>query len=206
VDAFTDLENAMRTFLSLSAFALLTACGNASSDPSAASSDLREAREVAVERTVRTTGPTNCMGWGCGMGARPVSDEEMFALAAKYAHATGDVAELASVECAEVTNACVYSCSVRTMCGGGGAVDADEQWMVYSWLATHSATRESVAWASRMSVSSLVCSKVAGAARCSFISGGGGGSSSGGTPTPVPTSAPTNSPVPTPPTTPPSSS
>ncbi len=171
----------MRTRSALVFAGLIAACGNSPSE--APVSDQSDLTQGPRERITRTETSMGCSGWGCVSAARPVDDAELYALALKYENQNDGIARMSALECVQVPNACEYSCTVKTPCGGGGPIMSDEEkFMVHSWLQMRASARESVGWAERRYVTDVVCTRSGTATHCDFVAGGnGGGSSSGGT-------------------------
>jgi hypothetical protein len=132
-------------------------------------------------------GPPTCSGWACASGSRPVSDDELFELLAKYessgtGNSPGDdgstppsdpnasstppstgsarIVALSAIECVTITDACVRSCAIRTTCGGGGYVDPKDSSSLFDWISAHGAKQDGTEWAKRSRVGNVTCSKV----------------------------------------------
>src|SRR5262245_8109112 len=114
------------------------ACGTAGTEPVANSEG-----ELS---TVPTEPGAICPSAACIKGTRPVSDEEVFAIAVRYDANTptdASTVRLAEIECAEIRDGCQpASCFVRLMCGGRRPVMGADGVALENWLRFRSVPAE----------------------------------------------------------------
>jgi hypothetical protein len=160
----------MRTALILGIGSLIVACGNAPSE---------DAQSGQAAQTVATpNSDPSCSGWVCGStGTRPVGDAELFALLRKFEPAGDATVTVASLECAQITGGCsAPSCTLKTMCGGGGPLSGDDVAVADGWLQTRHVPQEIASFASRRLVVDIACERqpVTGGVACTFRGNPGG--------------------------------
>jgi hypothetical protein len=157
-------------FLCLGA-SVIIACGNAPSSEETENGQSELSSKNIVRREVN--GPS-CMGWACGRMPTNPTDLDVFNVLSKYEPAVGVPAttRAASIECGTISGGCQpATCNIRTMCGGGGVVyNEEDNRILEDFIRSRNVPTESVGWASRQTILSVVCQM-----------SGTSGSTSGGT-------------------------